>query len=1450
MSVYARIFRNWLTRPIPGSYGVRPQLDVLRLEDRLAPTVTKPPYPDPTLSVPFTSTELIARVIGPNPVIDVANVVAYLNLSSVVDLTRTSLVFGSAGNALVSIGLRPGSNPIGLAHTLSSVASVFNWVSPNYVYSVGPATLERVPNDTQYGGQWHLPLIGAPTAWDTTYGSPGVLVAVLDDGVDIRHPDLAANISVNGGEIAGDGIDNDHNGFIDDIYGWNFAENNNNVMPDDPKTDIHGTEVAGLIASRVDNAMGVAGVAGQVHILPEKVVGNGTLTSLNLAKAAAYAVSRGAKIITNSTNIDTLVNDPVFSAAVDFAYDHGVLWINSAGNANMADPPRVAFEQMILVAATDSTDHKESYSNYGSGIDISAPGGDANNGLLTTVPVAAGSYGLAYGTSMAAPIVAGVAALIWSANPGFTRDQVASRLMATADDLNILNPAYEDQLGSGRVDAGAAVSAPNVTSQLGPITGLPDPGQPSLNPVTTFTLHLPDPLAVSSVTASSFDLREAGPDGQFDTADDVLIPFSINDGRPYYYGTNDLTFTAYGIQAEGLYRFTAKADSLLDPFGNPVNGGTDLVRYFGVGPQITGTIFEDNEGDGRDDPTDPGLGGTEVYIDNDHNGQLDQTTFPSSPGELAIPDDDLSGVSSTIVVSGVDNPITRTLINVSLRHSYPSDLTITLTSPDGTVITLLKNRYLAVSPAGVLDLTFDDAAGSFSVPDANGRIRPEESLSSLLGKDANGSWTLTVTDTVPQDSGSLVSWSVTVATEPVAVTNPDGSFALPQTGPNEGSRVQVVPEPGWVPSPEALPVAATDGGDIGLVRPGAVYGQILLDDGDQTFSPTDTGFSGVVVYADRNGNGQLDPGEPSTVTNQFGNYVLNGLSAGTYTLRVSIPRAFTVLTPIDGGRPVTVSATTPTFGNDFLLVTDSNADQPITLPVTPNPRNSAVGSVSFDLAQPISDLTLANITLTRDGVNIPLNGATLIGSGTQYTLIGLAPLTAAEGKYSVKLSLSGTHGQNSGQSTSPPAVGSWTVDTTPPTATLDPAAPGTVQLSEAVNGLTLANFTLTRNGVSVPLTGVTLSTSGLVVQLDNLNSLTATPGSYVLTLSPSAGLTDAAGNPLATPATINFKVSPKLIDRFVVGADAGGTPLLVAYDPLSDAVVWRVYAFEGTFSGGVRVATGDVNGDGVADAIVSAGPGRAPEVRIFSGVDGTLLSSFMAFEPTFTGGVFVAAGDLNGDGKAEIVVTPDQGGGPRVRVLANEGQTVLADFFGIDDPSFRGGARAALGDLNHDGVPDLIVAAGYGGGPRIAGYNGAALLTGQPIKLFNDFFAFEPTLRNGVFVALGDLNGDGFADLVTAGGPGGGPRVQILDGQNLIQSGHQVMLANFFAGDPNGRGGVRVAMKDLDGDGTLDLLTADGAGEGSMIRGYLSTNLLTHSSPTPDRAFDAILTFTGGVFVG
>src|SRR5207245_4846663 len=158
----------------------------------------------------------------------------------------------------------------------------------------------------------------------------------------------------------------------------------------------------------------------------------------------------------------------------------------------------------------------------------------------------------------------------------------------------------------------------------------------------------------------------------------------------------------------------------------------------------------------------------------------------------------------------------------------------------------------------------------------------------------------------------------------------------------------------------------------------------------------------------------------------------------------------------------------------------------------------------------------------------------------------------------------------------------------------------------------------------------------------------------------------------------------------------------------------------------VRTASADVNADGELDTILVTGPGTPIRVAVVSGADNStvLVAPFDPFGGSFTGGGFVAAADLDGDGRAEFIVTPDKGGGPRVTIfsLNTDGTlSVRANFFGIDDPAFRGGCRAALGDVNGDGVPDMAVAAGFLGGPRIGLFNGKTLFT-APTRLVNDFF--------------------------------------------------------------------------------------------------------------------------------
>ncbi|VTR99218.1 FG-GAP repeat domain-containing protein [Tuwongella immobilis] len=354
------------------------------------------------------------------------------------------------------------------------------------------------------------------------------------------------------------------------------------------------------------------------------------------------------------------------------------------------------------------------------------------------------------------------------------------------------------------------------------------------------------------------------------------------------------------------------------------------------------------------------------------------------------------------------------------------------------------------------------------------------------------------------------------------------------------------------------------------------------------------------------------------------------------------------------------------------------------------------------------------------------------------------------------------------------------------------------------------------------------------------------------------------------------------LDDFFYGEPIPQIPTIVSGNTDGIAQVFLPDPVTGTFSNlfdatvspfgvvgvNVRSATGDVDGDGIADLILISGPGIPIRFSVISGLDNTTVlvppTAPFAGSEDFAGGGFVTVGDLNGDGIAEIAVTPDQGGGPRVTIFSRDPVSkalfVSANFFGIDDPTFRGGARAALGDFNNDGFLDLVVGAGFLGGPRVAIFNGITLL-GTPTRLVGDFFAFPGpdalTLRNGVFVSSGDMNGDGFDDLIFAGGPGGAPRIFILSGA-LVSAGNTVeaqnnSVANFFvANNSTDRGGVRVAATDADGDNLADLIAASGEGNPASLRIYLGKNFTANTEPTIFQDLPVLLgaTLSGGVFVG
>ena len=242
------------------------------------------------------------------------------------------------------------------------------------------------------------------------------------------------------------------------------------------------------------------------------------------------------------------------------------------------------------------------------------------------------------------------------------------------------------------------------------------------------------------------------------------------------------------------------------------------------------------------------------------------------------------------------------------------------------------------------------------------------------------------------------------------------------------------------------------------------------------------------------------------------------------------------------------------------------------------------------------------------------------------------------------------------------------------------------------------------------------------------------------------------------------------------------------------------------YTGGLAVATGDLNGDGYTD-IVTVPTQGAVHVKAVSGKDGTDLFSFFAFEPAFTGGGTVAVGDVDGTGRKDIIVGAAVGGGPRVVVFNGRTGEMTHSFFAYD-PSFRNGVSVAAGDLYGTGRDDLITGAGIGGGPHVKVFDAR---TGETKA---SFFAMDVGFRGGVNVAAGNVTGDGRARLIAGAGAGGGPQVVVFDTPG------GTVLRSFFAGDPNTRGGVNVAAGDTEGKGRDNIVTGAGAGNAPRVRTY------------------------------
>lgn len=467
--------------------------------------------------------------------------------------------------------------------------------------TVAHALDSLVHNDPLFPRQWHLDNppqdhdIRAPEAHALTTGHPSVVVQVIDTGLDLTHPDLLGALWVNADEIPGNGLDDDENGYVDDVHGYNFADDRPEIDLVDPQIldNSHGMHVAGLLAARNNNRIGVSSIAGGdgrpdsgIRIMMGVTFGTGPRVDGPFAEAIVYGADNGAVISNNSWGYENPgIFSPILRDAIDYftamagrdgqAPMQGGLVIASAGNnASNLDYYPAYFDNVVAVAATTRLDERAPASNFGPWVDLAAPGGTGGpDDLLSTVHTLQGSYGTFSGTSMAAPLVSGVAALIVSHTPGLRAEEVRTRLRQTG--RPIPGASIGRRLDAFQALVGADVIPPAQIVRLEATTEQPLVG----NTVTLSWTAVGDDQQTG--TAALYDLRysTAGPITQSTFADAQAIPLLRT---PLPAGRAE-QFVATGLPLGVRIWFSLVA---VDEFGNRSNVSNSPSVFTGFGPRV------------------------------------------------------------------------------------------------------------------------------------------------------------------------------------------------------------------------------------------------------------------------------------------------------------------------------------------------------------------------------------------------------------------------------------------------------------------------------------------------------------------------------------------------------------------------------------------------------------------------------------------------------------------------------------------------------------------------------------------------------------------------------------------------------------------------------------------------------------------------------------------------
>ena len=395
------------------------------------------------------------------------------------------------------------------------------------------------------------------------------------------------------------------------------------------------------------------------------------------------------------------------------------------------------------------------------------------------------------------------------------------------------------------------------------------------------------------------------------------------------------------------------------------------------------------------------------------------------------------------------------------------------------------------------------------------------------------------------------------------------------------------------------------------------------------------------------------------------------------------------------------------------------------------------------------------------------------------------------------------------------------------------------------------------SGIPLPSNSLLFSANGSFTFITpNEDQIPLNSGPVQFTYSVSS----TTGEPIAL-AVVTINIQDRLQKIIAVGADAGGGPHVKVYDTSTSVEKFNFFPYEPSFTGGVRVAVGDVNNDGSEDIVTIPASGGSARLKVFSGRDGALLVDQIVFDSEFRGGGFVAVGDYNGDGRKDIIVGAGAGGGPRVSVFtlnpATNALIPIADFFAYA-PGVQTGVRVASGDLNKVGRDNLITAPGPGGGPQVNVYDGVRNRGRTITSPLYSFFAGDSANRDGVNLSTGNFRGDGHFDIVTgsASGPGvvrqydgrtgglireiavpidetstgggtqsGAGTFNLTAGQNGTLLSPTIAPFTLIPGSTTGNaftgiqtGGVTVGATDYNRDGLDDIVVGAGSGNAPRVR--------------------------------